>query len=79
MAGNPLVNTLTGWWKPATDMRQILMGILVELRIQNAIIAAGLNQEPLLDSLRGDVTSTIPDAANLEYNNTIDPYPQPGD
>lgn len=79
MAGNPLVNPLTGLWKPATDMRQVVMGILVELRIQNALLAAGLNQEPLLDSLRQDATSMIPDAQNVEYNNTIDPYPQPGD
>lgn len=61
--GNPLINPTTAKWKTA-DTPQLLRGIYVELRIQNLLLANGLNIEPYLDTLRKDMTSVFPDVGD---------------
>lgn len=81
--GSPLLNPVTGQWKAPsagqTGMIALLRGIYIELRTQNEILAIGLNQDTLLDQLRADVTSTIPDATSHEYSDLTSLQPDPTD
>ncbi len=75
MAGNPVLDPTIAPvnWKQG-DALHILRGIYIELRTQTAILAAGLNQEPLLDQLRADPTAVLPDATNTEFSDASVAY-----
>lgn len=81
--GNPLLNPVTGNWKGpsagVTGQIELLRAMYIELRIMNAVLAAGLNQDQLLGALRADVTSVLPDAQIHEYSDVTSFNPDPTD